>query len=91
MKESLFALAAKNGKPRKFRHPKRKKINEKGTENSNSIVKCYDRGIVGYKRPDSPNKKEGKASEKTRQMQSTMPPATLPCLLKRHLEANAVQ
>jgi len=63
--ELITALAAKNGKPKK--RLKREKINEKGIENSKSI-KCYDYGIVaGHKRPDCLNKKEDKASEKTRQ------------------------
>ena len=57
MKESLL-LAAKSGKSksRKFRRLKRKKINEKGIENNNWTVKCYNCGIIRHKRPECPNK-----------------------------------
>jgi len=70
--ELVTALVVKNGKPRKFRRPRKEKTDEKGTENSNPTIKCYNCGVVGHKRPNCPKKKESKSSEKTRQSASAV-------------------
>lgn len=77
--ELVTALAVKNGKPRKFRRPRKEKTDEKGTESKNLTVRCYDCGVVGHKKPDCPKRKESKSSEKTQQSASTVDDSYAAC------------